>query len=534
MSQRYIVRIKVDDVIRSELWTSNKPISLGYGLPFRLTQRPEGLFIEHKDGKLWKVQEDHVETKTPFLLPRHQGVLKSDVFLRVERAPLIPGFYDDLLTPQKSSPLDLIDTSGAWVHSTRRLGKHYTQVLGGEKIFSVSQSDSGWKIHTHAPSVTLAGATNNGEVLNSEIHLVTIQYRSHRWIFRVGSSDQKALPWKSSAEEGEKKRIVISGMLSTLAISFSLTVLSLLGTMTEPKLEEPVQFAKIILPERMPPKDLIKEMPDLPEPPKVIEAKKPVPLTQTEHHFAEGGIKKGESPTPIPVKPTQKMAAPEVAKVTPPNPKVVSQAVLKAQQLRNSLVNKMGGEKSLLLAESNTISGVQNEAMSGQLPDLKERSRLSAAPITQAHSQQNVSVDYSESSQTNVGGVNYRTGFQGQASVGAGSSFVALGAGLDKGELMGSGLTKKEVWSVISRHITEVRKCYEDAILRMPSIEGQLMVDFTIASNGRVSSANVKETTMKDVGVGKCITDRLSQWEFPQPKGSRQVSVLYPFVFRRL
>ena len=57
-----------------------------------------------------------------------------------------------------------------------------------------------------------------------------------------------------------------------------------------------------------------------------------------------------------------------------------------------------------------------------------------------------------------------------------------------------------------------------------------MAVQFQIGSTGKVPSAIVSETDVKDGGVGNCIAQAVRRWQFPKPPGGGTVIVTYPFV----
>lgn len=129
-----------------------------------------------------------------------------------------------------------------------------------------------------------------------------------------------------------------------------------------------------------------------------------------------------------------------------------------------------------------------------------------------------------------AGGQGYAKG--GDAKVkGQGGAFVSLDYGNASVE---EGLTKDEVGKVVHAHMSEVRYCYETAMIRNPNVEGKLMMDFVIGANGRIKTASPKESSLKDPQLDDCIVRRLSRWEFPLPKGGVDVNVVYPFIFKSL
>ena len=98
-----------------------------------------------------------------------------------------------------------------------------------------------------------------------------------------------------------------------------------------------------------------------------------------------------------------------------------------------------------------------------------------------------------------------------------------------KAEVQGA-LDKDIIRRIVRAHINEVRYCYNQALARDPNAKGRVAVQFTIGGTGKVPSAVVQETTMKDAGVGNCIAQAVRRWTFPKPEGGGSVIVTYPFV----
>ncbi|MGK5086402.1 AgmX/PglI C-terminal domain-containing protein [Bdellovibrionota bacterium FG-2] len=94
------------------------------------------------------------------------------------------------------------------------------------------------------------------------------------------------------------------------------------------------------------------------------------------------------------------------------------------------------------------------------------------------------------------------------------------------------GLTKEEVARVIHSHLSEVRYCYESAILKQSHLEGKVVIDFKVVPQGTVGAAHEKETTLSDATVGSCVVRRMLEWKFPKPRGGVVVAISYPFLFK--
>ncbi len=117
---------------------------------------------------------------------------------------------------------------------------------------------------------------------------------------------------------------------------------------------------------------------------------------------------------------------------------------------------------------------------------------------------------------------------------GAGAGFGGRGTRVPtvrqaKAEVQGA-LDKDIIRRIVRAHINEVRYCYNQALARDPNAKGRVAVQFTIGGTGKVPSAVVQESTMKDAGVGNCIAQAVRRWTFPKPEGGGSVIVTYPFV----
>lgn len=107
--------------------------------------------------------------------------------------------------------------------------------------------------------------------------------------------------------------------------------------------------------------------------------------------------------------------------------------------------------------------------------------------------------------------------------------------GLNYGDAtVDEGLTKEEVAKVIHAHMSEIRFCYESAIISDPTIAGKVMIDFKINAQGKVATASRGESSLNSTAVPSCLVSKLKNWQFPQPRGGVTVSVSYPFIFKAL
>ncbi len=100
-------------------------------------------------------------------------------------------------------------------------------------------------------------------------------------------------------------------------------------------------------------------------------------------------------------------------------------------------------------------------------------------------------------------------------------------------KLVGSGaLPMEAIKAVIDAHKGEIRRCYEQALVQEPQLEGKVTVTWMIAETGKVARVSVKESSLNSPAVERCITQAVSRWVFPEPYGRGVVEVNYPFVFK--
>lgn len=132
-------------------------------------------------------------------------------------------------------------------------------------------------------------------------------------------------------------------------------------------------------------------------------------------------------------------------------------------------------------------------------------------------------------------------GTAGRGGGGRGGSGYGKGAG-DLGErnsrvpkivpgepqVQGS-LDREIIRRVVRQHRGEIKFCYESELQKNKGLGGRVLVRFTISATGSVVSAVVKETSLNNATVERCITDKIRRWVFPEPKGGGIVMVNYPF-----
>lgn len=83
---------------------------------------------------------------------------------------------------------------------------------------------------------------------------------------------------------------------------------------------------------------------------------------------------------------------------------------------------------------------------------------------------------------------------------------------------------------VRSKHLV-LRHCYELVLMSSPQLSGDLTVRFIIDADGTVTMMQVRQATLSNPRVERCVVRVLRRARFPQPPGGGIVAVEYPFQF---
>jgi TonB family protein len=76
-----------------------------------------------------------------------------------------------------------------------------------------------------------------------------------------------------------------------------------------------------------------------------------------------------------------------------------------------------------------------------------------------------------------------------------------------------------------------IQKCYQERLRRAPQLAGRVVLDLTVAPNGRATASVVKNET-GDAELAACMVEKIGKWSFPKPE--KEISVKVPFVFNAL
>ncbi|WP_413289018.1 TonB family protein [Bdellovibrio sp. HCB337] len=135
---------------------------------------------------------------------------------------------------------------------------------------------------------------------------------------------------------------------------------------------------------------------------------------------------------------------------------------------------------------------------------------------------------------TGLGTKNGRgTGYGSGVGLGEKGS-VSIQAAGDEENFVGT-IDREAVRRVIRGGLREIRGCYErelSKLNRTQNLEGKVVIEWTIAEQGRALNVRVKSSTLGNRAVENCVRDRLANWQFPDPPPGGVAEVNYPFYFR--
>jgi hypothetical protein len=75
------------------------------------------------------------------------------------------------------------------------------------------------------------------------------------------------------------------------------------------------------------------------------------------------------------------------------------------------------------------------------------------------------------------------------------------------------------------------RRCYELRLLHDPTLQGRLLIDFTIQPDGSAAELHTAVNTLSDPEVAGCVEEQIRGLTFPRPADKQPIPISYPFTF---
>ncbi len=504
-----VVTTSVRGASQTQVWNPQRPLALGFPLKWVLEKTQTGVRIRSLDqpqltlqnGGFQELSFDEIQSGASVELPSFDSKKKSPYSIRIRPAALLDPVFQ---SAPAGDQLTAYTCVGNWVLSSAVIGSRYVGRFQKKAIFSIRKNGANYTLHSETPELQSSGVENlknqaQGSTLTAdELSHLTLRLGSQVW--RFGLSQSKGLTFSTAARAGSQRFLSQSAQLE--AISFKKALLWAGGA-----------FGLILLLAWIWPKPTPEEKQEL------------IP-TQFASLVMKG--QKSAAPAASSEAPASSPAENKELPKKVQDSKVVQ--AFRAKALNNAVSGLLkGGMTKLLLAQSDFASGrdAKNDTM--KIFGSKS-SALSAEGPSGATGDKNVQVSSLEGGGKSGAKGGYSQG-QHAGVQGQGKSFVSTDWA--DGSVQ-EGLTKDEVGEVIHRHLSEVRYCYEASMIRQPDVEGKLIVNFTIAGQGNVKTADIKTSTLPDPRLDDCILRRLVTWKFPKTKGGVDVAVTYPFVFKTL
>jgi TonB family protein len=500
----FVVTTSIRGATKTQVWESSKPLALGHPFRWVLERTENGVRLRNLGGAIERIQTDAVRELSDAQIQSGTEIDIAPYRLKIRPVIHAPAAFD---AGSRGSTLMVYQCLDRWLIESRRAGDDYTpKYRQGKAPFVLRKSASGYSLKASAAGLHLQGAQekslNDGETIE-----LSLEQLSRSTLSFNAQGSESSMVWRFSLidapefndQTAEKSLLEIEDAawfkkaIQGTAIAFvGLIALSWLWPTPkeDPKVLIPEQYAKIVM--------------------------APTPKKAAPASSSDAGM------------PAAAQAAPK---------KVRDAAVVqafRAKALTNAVNGLLKGGMTKLLAQSDFATGTTQAAEARKLFDTKSNALKTAAPGG-AMGNQSVAVASLGGEGKGVAGSAVGYGKGDRASVkGQGQGFTPFVSADANGSMVDEGLTKDEVGEIIHRHLSEVRYCYESAMIRSPDLEGKLMTNFTINGQGVVKSAEVKSSTLPDPRLDDCIIRRLATWKFPKPRGGVDVAVTYPFIFKTL
>jgi hypothetical protein len=383
--------------------------------------------------------------------------------------------------------------------------------------------------------------------------LLEIRWNGLRFFLRL-------VPWTNPPKVRSdffQDKLLVGLFAAALLIGVSITVLSNLHPVSDQIAQEaPPRIAKVEI-QRLeaapPPKAEV-------IPPAPVQEQKEVVPAETK--VVEGGAKK-EIESPVVQKNTKaNLAKPKVkpnpgpkrsglnVATAPAAPKDVNTMGLLGALKKTSGGPKGSGIKADQIVDqgliASAVSGDQGKVVlkSGAIGDLGHGSKGSpkgdGSSLAQASTTLSGNHEFNPRSTGPIAGAggNASKDFAAGSVLGTGGGH---GAGNGSGGLDGSGsggfqtsggLTRDVVRAIIGKYRSQIRNCYERALLVNSDLAGRILYEWKISPAGPVVSVKLLRTDVHFDKLEGCVRDVIRSMQFPAAENGQSTTVIYPFAFQ--
>jgi TonB family protein len=96
------------------------------------------------------------------------------------------------------------------------------------------------------------------------------------------------------------------------------------------------------------------------------------------------------------------------------------------------------------------------------------------------------------------------------------------------------GLDRDTVRRIIQSYRSQVRACYDRALVSSPNLQGRVVYRWKILSDGRVDDTSIQKATLDSANLKSCVLEVIQRMQFPKSTRGLSTTVIYPFVFQGL
>ena len=89
------------------------------------------------------------------------------------------------------------------------------------------------------------------------------------------------------------------------------------------------------------------------------------------------------------------------------------------------------------------------------------------------------------------------------------------------------------VQTVIATHADDVKACFDEYRASHPAPEGTLILHWAVKDDGSVEETCQSEGTTVPMELGRCVSARVTRWQFPPAGFGQRTQVEYAFDIRR-
>jgi len=535
MSQgKYLITTRNGVDQKQELWDSGKPFSGGYPFQWVLEKTSTGVRFRdltiqgsgfHK-GSSVDVNDNQIQSGARIRVPK-----TLDSFVEIKKIaspdPLFKTPRREKLSGKES--IYVYSCVDEWVLEANRTSSTYTGSTNYSKVFKAKFSQGKAEITALSEQVDIETPTlGKVRVMKGTSHAINLNELAQTTVYlgqfnwRFGLSDgsialDPSIVDRSSGVEDRRFRFIFitTAALFILAMALLVTFIPK-KSQVAPNLEDESINLNIMRPK------VIKKDKPLEKKAAVVPKKKVIK-------------KPVEKKKPVIKKLPEKLVKKAPVKAPPIKRRIIRAAKAPPKPVESQAMKSLNALRAFNLGSQIQTSGI-NKKLNYNAPSVNSQSMFKGnernlAPTNVRGAElESIETKTMGGAQGAAGGIGYAANVEAGVKD-QGATLKQVGKG---DQVIETGLNRTEIAGVVSRHIHEIRTCYNSALLKNRNIGGKMIVTFKVTASGAVSSAQIKGGGISDGTMKNCVIDKVGKWAFPPPKGGVSLSFDYPFNLRQL